>query len=170
MSCVNIVDNDSTLVNPATFGQFFPCAARASNHDASATSRIIFNPNGTWQAWRTFSAANNGQWHIGAPANPADFEIRFVGNINQITTTSGDPGCSTPALQEFNTPVDSGWLTLNVAHEQAITAYATANAICNMQDTDVTFDFTIYIRQISNNANAVSGSGSICASASAETM
>lgn len=168
MSCVNIVDNDSTLVYPPTFAQEFECAFRASNHDASASLRIAFYPDGTWQTRRVPAIGpNNGRWHVGTPANPADFEIRITGNVNKITTTSGTVDCMTPPYQETNTPVDTGWVSLSVMQEYINYAYATANINCDMQNTVATFNFTITIRQISNPANSVTGSGSTCAEADA---
>lgn len=167
MSCTTIFDNDSTLVQPPTFAQDFGCAFRASNHDAAATSKLRFNPDGTWSVSRTFGVASNGNWHVGVPANPADFEIRITGNVQRITTTSGTVDCLTPPYQETNTAVDTGWLPMNIAREEEAWAYATANIVCDSQDTSTVFTFTVQIRQISNPANTVTGSGSVCAEASA---
>lgn len=168
MSCATIIDNDSTLVTPATFAQEFECAFRASNHDTVANARIRFNPNGTWETSRVpIASQQNGSWHIGAPSNPADFEIRFVGNVRKVTITSGTMDCMTPPYQETNTAVDTGWLPLNIAREYEATAYATANVVCDMQNTVATFTFTITIRQISKPANTVTGSGSVCGEADA---
>lgn len=168
MSCVNIVDNDSTLVYPPTFASEFQCAFRASNHNANANARLTFKPDGTWSTARVpVAAANNGNWHIGAPSNPSDFEIRFTGNVQSVTTTSGTPDCTTPAYQETNTPVDTGWLSLATMQEFLATAFAASNAICDMQNMVTTFNFTVTIRQISKPANTVTGSGSVCAEADA---
>lgn len=170
MSCATIIDNDSTLVTPATFAQEFPCAFRASNHDAAANAKIRFNPDGTWQTARVpVDVAQSGSWHIGAPSNPADFEIRITGNVRTVTTTSGTMDCATPPYQETNTPIDTGWLSLAVAQEQLAIAYATANVNCTEQSTNTVLTFTATIRQISRPANAVSDSGSVCAEADAMT-
>lgn len=172
MSCVNVLDNDSTLVNPPTYGQSFRCAFRGSNHDAASTSRIRFNTDGSWTVTRSTGGggASLGSWHVGAPANPGAFEIRFTGNVQEIKNTSGNQDCFTPPVEETNDPVDTGWLSLAVAQEQSVSTFASANVNCNAQDSEAIYEFVIQIRQISNQANAVSTNGSICAGASALTL
>lgn len=165
MSCVNVLDNDFTLVSPPTFAQEFACATKASNHNAAALARITFNPDGTWAIFRNAGAAASGSWHVGAPA--VAFEIRFIGNVQEVTFTSGTVDCDTPAYQETNTPVDSGWLPLSVAQMMEVAAYAVSNVICDSQEMIATFTFSIQIRQISKPTNTVTGAGSICADATA---
>lgn len=177
MSCVSILDNDSTLVSPPSFAQNFDCAIRSYTHNAGARSTLNFLPNGTWTLGNEVLFPNlfvaTGSWHVGVPANPADFEIRFTGTVHKIIETQGNnptPGmeCNELPYQETYTPEDSGWQPLNVARAEFITASAIATGRCGQQDTYVDFPFTIQIRQISNNSNAVSGSGTLCAEANAQ--
>lgn len=171
MSCVNVLDNDNTLPAP-TFGQEFSCAFRASNHNASSNSRIKFNPNGTWVVSRSPLSGpdTTGSWFTGVPPVPADYEIRFVGNIQRVINTSGTMDCITLPYQEFNTPVDTGWLSLATAQEQLVTAFAASDVNCNSQNAVGIFTFNITIRTAANHANNVSASGSICAEADASTL
>lgn len=170
MSCVNVLDNDTTLLAP-TFGQEFSCAFRASNHNAAANSRIRFNPDGTWIVTRSPLSGpdNTGSWHTGAPANPGDFQIRFTGNIESIILTSGNMSCMTLPSQVFNTPVDSGWLSLATMQEYMVNAFAASDMNCDSQNMVSTFTFSITIRLAANPANQVTDSGSICAEADAMT-
>lgn len=169
MSCVNILDNDLTLVSPATFGEDFACATGTSNHDVLVTATLRFKPNGTWEVLRSpTGGTSSGSWHIGAPANPSDFEVRITGNIQKITTTPGCP--DEPPYEETNTPVDTGWLQLNVNRQQVVSAFAHANVLCPEQHEDSTFEFTVQIRQISNHSNTVTDSGSMCAQADAVSL
>ena len=171
MSCVSVLDNDNTLPAP-TFGQEFSCAFRASNHNASANSRIKFNPDGTWVVTRSPLSGpdTTGNWFTGVPPVPADYEIRIVGNTQMIINTSGTMDCTTLPYQEFNTPFDTGWLPLGVAREHLVSAFAAADVNCNSQNNTSTSTFTITIRAVANHANNVSASGSICAEADAMTL
>lgn len=177
MSCVNILDNDNTLVNPPTYAQDFECAVRLYTHNAGARSFINFLPDGTWTVRNEMQAPSiliaSGSWHVGVPANPADFEIRFTGNVRKVTETQGtnpNPGmeCEEIPYQETNTAKDSGWLQLNMAREEFITATALSTGRCGEQNQQVTYTFTIQIRQMSNNSNSVTGNGTLCAEADAQ--
>ena len=99
MSCVNVLDNDTTLV-PPTFTGDHPCVVVAvptcnsggAMKSASASSVMSFNPDGTWQVYgsgggsascgNTSAAPSgvlaSGNWITGT-FNPAEYEIRFTG-------------------------------------------------------------------------------------------
>lgn len=105
MSCVNILDNDTTLV-PPTFGGAHSCmlvgpptaGCGGYYHSDSAKVAIVFNPDGTWNLTHaghirtvtisggtcetvypaTQGIAASGVWIAGA-FNPADYEMRAYG-------------------------------------------------------------------------------------------
>ena len=99
MSCVNVLDNDTTLV-PPTFTGDFPCAEAAVPtcnsggylKTASANSSLTFFSDGTWvvsgygggfaNCGNSTGSPNgviaSGEWITGA-FNPADYEIRITG-------------------------------------------------------------------------------------------
>lgn len=167
MSCTNILDNDSTLLTPPTYGQSFTCHTKVSNHNAAAASRIQFRPDGTW-ACKNGTAGNlpngNGNWYVGIPASPGDYEIRLTGTVVEMTINSGE---SCAPSGSSSSPEDSGWVSLNTMFESVVSAYAYASSFCSDAETDTTLDFVIQIRRIANHADSVTASGSICAEASA---
>lgn len=172
MSCANILDNDTTLVAPPTFAQGFECHVRASNHDAAAGAALRFLPNGTW----TLSHGGGlnllmetGNWHIGAPSNPGDYEVRITGLRDTVFTRTPGLGSSDECTGSYvndGVAFDTGWVTLSSTALASVNAYAQANVSCNENMTE-TLAFTATIRQISNPSNNVTGSGSICAEADA---
>ena len=186
MSCVNVLDNDTTLV-PPTFTGDHPCVVVAvptcnsggAMKSASASSVMSFNPDGTWQVYGsgggsascgTTSAAPSGvlasgNWITGT-FNPAEYEIRFTGQqrFEYDTATPSGPlsGCPNPPDPiGYDPPYDSGWLSL--ASPQSINSAANANCgqVCVISVSAIK-TFTVQIRRISNPANSVTGSGSIC--------
>ena len=187
MSCVNVLDNDTTLV-PPTFTGAFPCAeaevptcnSGGYLKSASANSTLTFYPDGTWvvtgygggmaNCGTTSGSPNgviaSGEWITGA-FNPADFEIRVTGQkryeYNTQNPTGPFSGCPNPQDPiGYDPPFDDGWASLSVGH--AVTAGVNVNSgqVCILSLKAVT-EFTVQIRQISNPSNSVTGSGSICA-------
>lgn len=187
MSCVNVLDNDTTLV-PPTFGGAHPCVVATVPtcdsggymKNASASSTLSFLPNGTWQVsgngggtsrCGTTTAAPSGvlasgNWITGT-FNPAEYEIRFTGQqrfeydtANPVGALSGCPNPPDPI--GYDPLYDSGWLSLASLQSVASAGSADCGQVCVISVAAIK-TFTVQIRQISNPANTVTGSGSICA-------
>lgn len=187
MSCVNILDNDTTLV-PPTFGGAHPCVVTqvplcdsgGYMKTANAQSVLRFYPDGTWQVTGSgigsASCGNTGAsptgilasgfWITGA-FSPSDFEIRFTGTsrieYDTATPVGALSGCPNPPDPiAYDPPYDTGWLPMSSV--QLINVYANTDCgqVCVISATAIK-PFTIQLRQVSNPANAVTGTGSLCA-------
>jgi hypothetical protein len=149
------------------WGQEFGCHSRASNHNAAAGSRLRFNPDGTWAVTHGASyntAHASGDWYTGSPPDTNLYECRIVGTKDSYLIEAGGIDCtgSTSSSVAF----DTGWVTLSVPVDATVNAYAVGTVMCD-QDSSQTLTFTATVREIANPANAKTGSGSICADASA---
>lgn len=187
MSCVNVLDNDTTLV-PPTFTGVHPCAhgegpecdnpSRISY--ASANSSLVFNPDGTWVVTGYGSGTGacgagtggpngviaSGNWITGS-FNPADFEIRITGQkryeYNTRPPSGPFSGCPNPEDPiGYDPPFDNGWQPATSAPNVTAVMNINSTQVCVITVNAVT-EFTVQIRQISNPANSVTGTGSICA-------
>lgn len=182
MSCVNILDNDTTLL-PPNFTGVLPCAYAVSewhlNTDSTtwATQTLRFKPDGTWEKVNhadnpvSTTVVETGAWIAGA-FNPADYQIRITG-VKHTAIYSWPAGqwggsdiCAgflgVPPLISYDPPYDTGWLPLNSPRVEATGIGLMGSEIC-MRYVDVIDEYTVQIRQISNPANTVTGSGSLCA-------
>lgn len=187
MSCVNILDNDTTLVTP-TFTGAHPCTvAQVPNCDAGgylktgqASANLQFHPDGTWRVTGGGGGGANcggtvaspsgvlasGSWITGA-FTPSDFEVRFTGTQRYEYDTVPPVGAfsSCPNPEDpigYDPPYDSGWLPLTAIRQIESTISINNTYVCINSVTAINA-FNVQLRQISNNANAVNGSGSICA-------
>lgn len=187
MSCVNVLDNDTTLV-PPTFTGAFACAQGAVPtcnaggylKTGTASSSLSFLPDGTWNVNGYGGGFANcgsgtgspngpiasGQWITGS-FNPADFEIRITGQkryeYDTQAPTGPFSGCPNPQDPiGYDPPFDDGWLPLSAGHSISAVTNVNNTQVCILSIKAVT-EFTVQIRQISNHANTVTGSGSICA-------
>lgn len=187
MSCVNILDNDTTLVTP-TFTGAHPCVVAqvplcnsgGFTKSANANSQLTFYPDGTWNvtgAGGGFANCGNtsaapsgvlasGVW-IAGTFSPSDFEIRFTGQQRYEYDTAPPVGALSgcPNPQDpigYDPPYDTGWLSLSAPQGIASPASTNCGQVCVIS-VDAINAFTVQIRQISNPANAVSGTGSLCA-------
>ena len=173
MSCVNIVDNDSTGFSDS-FADNWGCVTHISGRETTVKDKITFYPNGTWSIARTpamVGDARNGLWMLTPPANPSLYEIRITGTVVVTTTTDhGFPGEPPPSTDTDVTsyPVDTGYLSLGVPQGVELTSYALAHLAAPNQGQIAAFDFTVEIRRIANPADNVTASGSFCSSAQAE--
>lgn len=175
MSCVNVLDNDTTLV-PPTFAGEHTCASRTSTHDTTAVAILRFLPTGEWQVRAAGVGGSgfvgvlaSGSWITGV-FNPADYEIRFQGvQHDEETWALSSPSCGAGDFAD-DTPFDSGWLGMGVTREQQVIArHAYAAGYCNSMQTHSSAPINVQIRQIANPANSVSGVATLCAEGDATT-
>lgn len=207
MSCVNILDNDTTLL-PPTFGGARACmhvgpptaSCGAYYGSDSASVALTFKPDGTWELAQdgsirtlTINGATcqtvypsqrgviaTGQWITGT-FNPADYEIRIYGTFETVFTGwpsnrwGGSDICQSGSYAPPHDPplvvspwgvgsFDTGWLPMNSPRATQIgrsRSFAGGTVICERYE-DREQDFTVEIRQISNPANKVAATGSIC--------
>ena len=177
MSCVNILDNDTTLVSPPTFAQDFECQIRLATHNAGARVTLTFLPNGTWTLTHLAGSGSiveqTGSWYIGVPPNPGLYEIRITGLRDTVDTRwphVANPG-EEPCLgsyANYGVPFDTGWVALSSSVAALAQASAMSNTFCNENMTE-SLAFTVTIRQASNHGNSVTGSGTLCAEADAQS-
>lgn len=187
MSCVNVLDNDTTLVPPSFTGNH-PCAQGAGplcNNPgriayANANSTLTFNPDGTWvvtgygggtgECGAGTGSPNgviaSGNWITGA-FNPADFEIKITGQkrYEYDTRPPSGPFSGCPNPQDpigYDPPFDNGWVPASSAPSVQAAMSINSTQVCVISVKAVT-EFTVTIRQISNPSNMVVGSGSVCA-------
>lgn len=187
MSCVNVLDNDTTLV-PPTFTGAHPCAfgegplcndpGRISY--ASANSVLTFNPDGTWTVTGYGSGTGNcgagsggpngviasGNWITGT-FNPAEYQIRITGQKRYEYDTRAPvgpfAGCPNPEDPiGYDPAFDNGWLPLSSPVGISAAMNINSTQVCVISVMAIT-EFAVTIRKISNPANQVNGSGSICA-------
>lgn len=187
MSCVNILDNDSSLAaptfnvaHPCTTAQVPLCDSNGSLKTANANSTLTFRPDGTWTVNGSGNGVSscgntvaspigtvaNGLWIAGA-FSAADFEIRITGQqryeYNTATPTGALSGCPNPEDPiAYDPAFDTGWMSLST--EKSISSIATGRCdhVCVLS-TRAVKDFIVQIRQVSRPQNAVNGSGSLCA-------
>ena len=186
MSCVNILDNDTTLLPPG-FALAHPCVVASvpncgtqSTKSASAQSTLVFKPDGTWQvtgAGAGYASCGNtaasptgvlasGNWITGA-FSPSDFEIRFTGTQRYEYDTQPPvgiySGCSNPEDPiGYDPPYDTGWMQLS-AQQSIMSSFNINNGQICLISVNAINAFNVQIRQISNPANSVNGAGSLCA-------
>jgi hypothetical protein len=175
MSCVNVIDNDTTLL--ATFPGEYDCASRTSTHDTTAVAILRFLPTGVWEVRAAGSGGTGfvgviatGNWITGT-FNPADYEVRFSGvQHDEETTALSSPCCGLGGDFTDDTPFDSGWLGMGLTREQQIVArHAYSAGACNSMQTISTAPINVQIRNIANPANNVSGVATLCAQGDATT-
>lgn len=157
----------TTLVAPALTE--FGCHFRASSHDAAATSRIRFNPDGTWQVLHgTYGniAHASGTWHNGVPNAPAAYQIRITGTEYKTKTRMQNGAEPCDPVADTTIPYDTGWVSLGSSVEQVVSVFAQANVYCS-ENAVGTNTFTVEIREVALPTNTVTASGSICAEADA---
>lgn len=178
MSCVSVLDNDTTLVNPVTFAGEHPCTSRVSTHDTTPVAILRLLPTGVWEVRAAgvggtgfYGVINTGSW-IAGTFNPADYEVRFWGVQHDEESRAGSSPCCDLA-EDFvdDTPFDSGWLGLGVMREQQIVArHAMATGYCNSMTTYSSAPINVQIRQIANPANSVFGIATLCAEGDVTTL
>lgn len=186
MSCVNVLDNDSSLAAP-TFTGAQPCTTAqvptcggGTNKNASANSTLTFHPDGTWTVNGSgggFAACGstvaspigvlaNGLWIAGS-FSPSDFEIRITGT-QRFEYNTADPvgalsGCPNPPDPiGYDPPFDTGWMNLSTAKSVSSIATTQSQHVCVISVRAVK-DYIVQIRQVSNPGNSITGSGSLCA-------
>lgn len=187
MSCANVFDNDTTLVpptftgsHPCAFGEGPECNDAGNIAYASANSSLTFNPDGTWVVNGYGNGSGNcgpgsggpngviasGNWITGT-FNPADFEIRITGQKRYEYDTrppaGAFSGCPNPQDPIGYDPLfDNGWQPATSGPSVLAAMNINSTQVCVISVMAVT-EFTVQIRQISNPANTVTGSGSVCA-------
>lgn len=169
--CATVTQNapaGATLVDPPTFqdGSDGSCNVAVGSHNAECYQSIDFRTDGTWTIRNhkvgPGTTILSGNWITGT-FTASDYEVRMTGTETQQIIPLGS-GCGSPTTTGY--PQDSGWLTISAMQTFSAHAFATKSGSCGEEMID-TLAFSIEIREKANHANTVTGTGSVCADATA---
>ena len=153
---------------PPTFAQEFGCHTKTANHhNAAAGEALRFHPDGRWTVTKgtEYNAEYmEGMWITDSPSDPGLYECRIEGTKTSYVNETGGIDCL--GFVETIEPFDTGWLPLSSIVEATVNIVAMATIMCD-QDASETLAFTASIREILTPVNLITGSGSICAEATA---
>lgn len=170
--CATVTQNapaGGTLVDPPTFqdGSDGDCNVAVGAHNAACYQTIDFKTDGTWTIRNhrvgPGTTILSGNWITGT-FTASDYEVRMTGTETLQIIPLGGGGCGSPTSTDY--PRDSGWLTISATRSFSAHAFATKSGSCGEEMID-TLAFSIEIREKANHANTVTGTGSVCADATA---